>query len=191
MRLQSRIPKRSAAALQAVYLASLKLHYPNCLRRFRWEVLDHPPYSLDLEPTTDFHVFGPLKKHLRGFFSVTINTRGEKFALAPGLNPGPWFYVPSALTIELRRSPIHSTGSNSPPPVFFPSRPDSKRAPEWLPGDDQVWDTVRLTCLQVVTTNYRGLYPSHTLRPEDEYYLHSNQAADLLLSYVGETDKNL
>jgi histone-lysine N-methyltransferase SETMAR len=34
-------------------------------RRYNWEVLDHPPYSPDL-PQSDFHLFGPLKKHLVG-----------------------------------------------------------------------------------------------------------------------------
>jgi histone-lysine N-methyltransferase SETMAR len=35
------------------------------LRRFDWGVLDHPPYSPDLSPC-DYHVFGPLKKTLKG-----------------------------------------------------------------------------------------------------------------------------
>jgi len=35
------------------------------LRSFNWEVLQHPPYSLDLAPS-DFHLFGPLKHHLSG-----------------------------------------------------------------------------------------------------------------------------
>jgi hypothetical protein len=35
------------------------------LRRYDWEVLDHPPYSPDLAPS-DFHLFGPMKKHLGG-----------------------------------------------------------------------------------------------------------------------------
>jgi histone-lysine N-methyltransferase SETMAR len=35
------------------------------LRRYNWEVLDHPPYSPDLAPS-DFHPFGPLKKHQGG-----------------------------------------------------------------------------------------------------------------------------
>lgn len=30
-----------------------------------WEVIPHPPYSPDLAPS-DFHLFGPLKKHLSG-----------------------------------------------------------------------------------------------------------------------------
>ena len=35
------------------------------LRSFKWEVLQHPPYSTDLIPS-DFHLFGPLKQHLSG-----------------------------------------------------------------------------------------------------------------------------
>jgi histone-lysine N-methyltransferase SETMAR len=35
------------------------------LGRYNWEVLDHPSYSPDLAPS-DFHLFGPLKKHLGG-----------------------------------------------------------------------------------------------------------------------------
>jgi hypothetical protein len=35
------------------------------LRCFGWGVLDHPPYSLDL-CLCDYHVFGPLKKTLKG-----------------------------------------------------------------------------------------------------------------------------
>ena len=35
------------------------------LRSFKWEVLQHPPYSPDLSPS-DFHFFGPLKHHLSG-----------------------------------------------------------------------------------------------------------------------------
>jgi transposase len=33
------------------------------LRNFKWEVLEHPPYSPDLVPS-DFDLFGPLKHHL-------------------------------------------------------------------------------------------------------------------------------
>ncbi|XP_035232758.1 histone-lysine N-methyltransferase SETMAR-like, partial [Stegodyphus dumicola] len=35
------------------------------LFKFKWETLDHPPYSPDMSPC-DFYVFGPLKKHLKG-----------------------------------------------------------------------------------------------------------------------------
>ena len=30
-----------------------------------WDLLKHPPYSPDLAPS-DYHLFGPLKQHLRG-----------------------------------------------------------------------------------------------------------------------------
>ncbi|XP_011865779.1 PREDICTED: histone-lysine N-methyltransferase SETMAR-like [Vollenhovia emeryi] len=33
--------------------------------QFRWEALTHPPYSPDLSPC-DFHIFGALKKDIRG-----------------------------------------------------------------------------------------------------------------------------
>ena len=32
--------------------------------KFKWEQLEHPPYSRDMSPC-DFHVFGFLKKHLK------------------------------------------------------------------------------------------------------------------------------
>ncbi|GFV14565.1 histone-lysine N-methyltransferase SETMAR [Trichonephila clavipes] len=35
------------------------------LDKFKWETLDHPPYSPDMSPC-DFHVFDLLKKHLKG-----------------------------------------------------------------------------------------------------------------------------
>jgi transposase len=33
------------------------------LEKFKWDILDHPPYSPDLVPS-DFHLFLHLKKHL-------------------------------------------------------------------------------------------------------------------------------
>jgi hypothetical protein len=33
------------------------------IRELQWELLEHPPYSLDLAPS-DFYLFGPLKYHL-------------------------------------------------------------------------------------------------------------------------------
>ncbi|XP_067929379.1 uncharacterized protein [Watersipora subatra] len=42
-----------------------------CMRRLRkieelgWQMLLHPPYSPELAPS-DFHLFGPLKNHMRG-----------------------------------------------------------------------------------------------------------------------------
>jgi hypothetical protein len=38
-------------------------HTRELLRHYNWEVLDHSPYSPDLAPS-NFHLFGPLKKHL-------------------------------------------------------------------------------------------------------------------------------
>jgi len=35
------------------------------LEKFKWDILDHPPYSPDLAPT-DFHLFLNPKKHLAG-----------------------------------------------------------------------------------------------------------------------------
>ncbi|GFO42107.1 histone-lysine N-methyltransferase SETMAR [Plakobranchus ocellatus] len=35
------------------------------LRRYSWEILPHPAHSPDLAPS-DFHLFGPLKRHLGG-----------------------------------------------------------------------------------------------------------------------------
>ncbi|GFS90301.1 histone-lysine N-methyltransferase SETMAR [Trichonephila clavipes] len=35
------------------------------LDKFKWETLDHLPYSSDMSPR-DFYVLGPLKKHLKG-----------------------------------------------------------------------------------------------------------------------------
>jgi hypothetical protein len=32
-------------------------------QNFKWEVLEHPPYSPDLAPS-DFHLFDPLEHHL-------------------------------------------------------------------------------------------------------------------------------
>jgi len=35
------------------------------LEKFKWDILDHPPYSPDIAPS-DFHLFLHLKKHLAG-----------------------------------------------------------------------------------------------------------------------------
>ncbi|GFO30057.1 histone-lysine N-methyltransferase [Plakobranchus ocellatus] len=35
------------------------------LQRYGWKILPHPAYSPDLAPS-DFHLFGPLKRHLGG-----------------------------------------------------------------------------------------------------------------------------
>jgi hypothetical protein len=41
------------------------------LEKFKWDVLDHPPYSPDLAPS-DFHLLLHLKKHLFGKISTTM-----------------------------------------------------------------------------------------------------------------------
>ena len=41
------------------------LRTTECVAKFGWTVLPHPPYSPDLAPS-DFHLFGPLKEALRG-----------------------------------------------------------------------------------------------------------------------------
>jgi len=40
-------------------------HTVETLQKPKFEVLAHPPYSPDLAPS-DYHLFGPLKKALRG-----------------------------------------------------------------------------------------------------------------------------
>jgi len=40
-------------------------HTVDTLRALKFEVLKHPPYSLDLAPS-DFHLFGQMKEYLRG-----------------------------------------------------------------------------------------------------------------------------
>jgi histone-lysine N-methyltransferase SETMAR len=49
----------------ALPLITAANHTRELLRRYNWEVLDHPPYGPDLAPS-DFYLFGPLKKHLGG-----------------------------------------------------------------------------------------------------------------------------
>ncbi|GFO26529.1 histone-lysine N-methyltransferase SETMAR [Plakobranchus ocellatus] len=38
------------------------------LQRYGWEILPHPAHCPDLTPS-DFHLFGPLKRHLGGMVS--------------------------------------------------------------------------------------------------------------------------
>jgi len=40
-------------------------HTVDTLHSLKFEVMKHPPYSLDLAPS-DFHLFGSMKEHLRG-----------------------------------------------------------------------------------------------------------------------------
>ena len=41
------------------------VHTVETLRKLKFEVMAHPPYSPDLAPS-DYHLFGPLKEALRG-----------------------------------------------------------------------------------------------------------------------------
>jgi len=47
------------------------------LEKFKWDILDHPPYSPDLAPG-DFHLFLHPKKHLTGKKSSTTMMRCKK-----------------------------------------------------------------------------------------------------------------
>jgi hypothetical protein len=40
-------------------------HTVDALRALKFEVMKHPPYIPELAPS-DFHLFGPMKEHLRG-----------------------------------------------------------------------------------------------------------------------------
>ncbi|GFO38401.1 histone-lysine N-methyltransferase SETMAR [Plakobranchus ocellatus] len=43
------------------------------MQRYGWEILPHPAHSPDLAPS-DFHLFGPLKRHLGGMaFETEVN----------------------------------------------------------------------------------------------------------------------
>ena len=44
---------------------STRPHTTEAMTRFRWTVLQHPPYSPDLAPS-DYHMFGPLEKSVWG-----------------------------------------------------------------------------------------------------------------------------
>jgi histone-lysine N-methyltransferase SETMAR len=64
-------PKRPGILTQVVLLLhdNARPHSANqttvTVTSFKWEVLQHPPYSLDLAPS-NFHLFGPLKHYLSG-----------------------------------------------------------------------------------------------------------------------------
>ena len=63
--------KRTGMLSDAIILSHVNaiLHIANLVRDklqgFGWEALQYPPYNLDLSPC-DFHIFGDLKKHIRG-----------------------------------------------------------------------------------------------------------------------------
>ena len=42
-----------------------RIHVSEFTKKFKWDILDHPPYSPDLA-SSDFHLFLHLKKHLAG-----------------------------------------------------------------------------------------------------------------------------
>jgi histone-lysine N-methyltransferase SETMAR len=72
MRLKSAIRRKRPGLLRSGVLLlhdNARPHVANkikgLLQGWRWEVIDHPPYSPDLAPS-DFHLFGKLKKNLRG-----------------------------------------------------------------------------------------------------------------------------
>ena len=52
-----------------IFLHNARPHTANLVRdklqRFGWETLQHPPYNPD-PSLCDFHIFGDLKKHIRG-----------------------------------------------------------------------------------------------------------------------------
>ncbi|GFW27088.1 hypothetical protein TNCV_93141 [Trichonephila clavipes] len=56
------------------------------LDKFKLETLGHPPYSPGMSPCY-FHVFGPLKKHLKGkrFNSNDILKDTEELGLVTGI----------------------------------------------------------------------------------------------------------
>jgi hypothetical protein len=55
----------------------------NLLNSWGWEILPHPPYSLDLAPS-DFHLFPNMKKHLRcqRFHSNDVQNKVKKWLRA-------------------------------------------------------------------------------------------------------------
>ena len=55
-------------------------------QHFRWEILHHPPYSPDLSPC-DFHMFGPLKRALKGAGSKTMMRSEKPFKNGSARNP--------------------------------------------------------------------------------------------------------
>ncbi|GBM26215.1 hypothetical protein AVEN_22775-1 [Araneus ventricosus] len=60
--------KRSGLLSKGVLLLPDRIRprlHSDLKQRFQWNIWEHPPYSPDLVPS-DFHLFGPLKKHLSG-----------------------------------------------------------------------------------------------------------------------------
>ncbi|GFO44482.1 hypothetical protein PoB_007098700 [Plakobranchus ocellatus] len=58
--------QRSAAKVMATVFWDAKANLTQqWLQRYGWEILPHPAHSPDLAPS-DFHLFGPLRRHLGG-----------------------------------------------------------------------------------------------------------------------------
>ena len=74
------------------------------LRRYGWTVMDHSPYSSDLAPS-DFHLFGPIKKHLVGKrFPSDVNVKKAVSSVT-----GTWF----RFFLHRNYKPCCHGGSNS------------------------------------------------------------------------------
>ena len=54
-----------AAPIQSPAKCEVRSVTSALLEKFKWDILDHPPYSPDLAPS-DFHLFLHLKEHLAG-----------------------------------------------------------------------------------------------------------------------------
>jgi len=54
-----------AAPIVSPPIARCVSSYDFLQEKFKWDILDHPPYSPNLAPS-DFHLFLRLKKHLAG-----------------------------------------------------------------------------------------------------------------------------
>lgn len=61
------------------------------LREFRWEIIQHPPYSPDLAPR-DFFLFPKLKKSLKGIKHSSVEDV-KNAALTWITSQGPQFYA--------------------------------------------------------------------------------------------------
>jgi transposase len=63
--LRGKRPKNKTVILQHDHARPLTANLTQKIQNNGWELLSHPPYSPDLAPS-DYHLFGPLKDHLRG-----------------------------------------------------------------------------------------------------------------------------
>ncbi|GFS33444.1 hypothetical protein TNIN_327591 [Trichonephila inaurata madagascariensis] len=65
------------------------------LAKFKWETLQHPPYRSDLSPC-DFHIFGKMKKHLKG--TRFVSNDAVKDSVKDYLNQQPTEYYEMEIT---------------------------------------------------------------------------------------------